>query len=444
MVSSYGLLLYWRRLAGWGHRVAIEEIASAERLDEASIRELQDRLLTQTVRHAAQTVPYYKELFARSGIEPRHINSLDRIAMLPLLEKAEVRRNPQAFWSSEGGKGYTVSTSGTTGSPLSIRCSRRSLLKNYAHFYRLRQRLGVGDRDRCATFAGRTIVEPGRTSPPFWRHNWATNSILYSTYHLAPANLDAYLEQLNEQAPVLIDAYPSALGIIANGLRARPDLQVRPKAIVASSETLLPHQRDAAEAAFGCPVTDHYCTAEMNAFVAQCELGTHHVWPTAGICEILVDGRAAEPGERGELVTTGFINDMMPLIRYRTGDTAVRGDGCGCGLSFPTIASIEGRMDDVLVSPDGRQVGRLDPIFKGLADDAFHEVQIAQVAADRVVLRYVPGTRFDPSAVEQVTRELGVRMGPAVRVESEQAAYLARGANGKLPAVVGLGRTSTT
>lgn len=440
MVSGYGLVLYYRRRGSRLHRAEMKALAAAERGSPDEIRQFQARALHDLVLHAARTVPHYSEALARHGVTASTIRSVEDLQRLPILEKDEVRRRPERFWSSAAKGSYTINTSGTTGSPLRVRVSRRALLRNYAHYYRLRERLGIGARERSATFAGRMIVEPERRTTPFWRHNLPARTILYSTYHLSEDNIPAYLERLQRQQPALIFAYPSAISAVARVLRDHSEMEIRPRAIIASCETLLPHHRSVVEEAFGCAVTDFYGSAEMSAFVAQCERGSYHAWATYGICEVVVGDRPARPGEAGDLVTTSFVNDAMPLLRYRTGDVAVMGEDCGCGLPFPTLQQIGGRRDDVLTTPDGRQVGRLDPAFKGLADDAFSEAQIVQVALDRVVLRYVPGTRFHPGAVEQVQQELRSRLGPSVNVEAKAVSALPRGPSGKLRAVVGLGQ----
>lgn len=433
-LSAYGLVLYRRRF-GRQHARLKREIEGWERLSPREMYRREGLRLRDTVTSAAERVPYYREMFRRLRIDPRTIDSRDRLQALPLLDKHTVRQQPARFHAEAVGGSLSVCTSGSTGSPLTVRCNRDALQGNYAHFYRLRERLGIAARDRCATFAGRTIVPAHTSAPPYWRHNLVTNTLLFSTYHITPASIDDYLERLASFRPALIDSYPSALGLIAS--RARElGIHIRPRAILTSSETLTEMQRHAAEEAFECQVTDQYGSAEMVAFIAQCTHGTYHAWPSYGIAEVLVDGRPARPGEAGELVCTGFINPAMPLLRYRTGDMAVAGDGCPCGSPYPSIVGIEGRMDDILVTPDGRRVGRLDPVFKGAPDDAFHEAQIVQEALDRVTLRYVRGTGQSQEAVAMVLQELRKRLGPHVRVDSEEVAGLERGANGKLRAVI--------
>ena len=53
----------------------------------------------------------------------------------------------------------------------------------------------------------------------------------------------------------------------------------------------------------------------------ECDRGRLHVVPEVGLIEILrEDGSPCDPGEVGEIVATGLVNEGMPLLRYRTGD----------------------------------------------------------------------------------------------------------------------------
>jgi phenylacetate-CoA ligase len=132
----------------------------------------------------------------------------------------------------------------------------------------------------------------------------------------------------------------------------------------------------------------------------------------------------------------------MPLIRYRLGDLMeVDGAPCRCGRAFPTFRRVLGRQDDVIVTPDGRQIGRLDPAFKGV--DGLLESQVEQVAPDRVIVRLVPASGFTPEAAEIIRRQVAERMGPSVIVSTELHASLPRGRGGKLRAVLALRRNQT-
>jgi len=184
-------------------------------------------------------------------------------------------------------------------------------------------------------------------------------------------------------------------------------------------------------------VFDHYGGAEMAALVAQCEEGTYHVAPEFGVVEILKDGRPVAPGECGEIVATGFINPVMPLIRYCTGDYGVVGSGvCPCGRAGDTLERIEGRMDDVIVTPEGNLVGRRDPIFKAVS--SLRETQIIQDAADHVRVEIVASDAFSATMERELEAQLRARLGPTMRIHIIRVPSIERTGRGKLRTTVNL------
>jgi phenylacetate-CoA ligase len=265
--------------------------------------------------------------------------------------------------------------------------------------------------------------------------NLPGNALMMSSYHLSPQTVDAYLDRLRSFQPDLIDSYPSSIEPLARRLLALGTQDVRPRAIVTSSETLFAPTRERIQRAFGCPVFDYYGGGEMAAFITQCDSGSYHVNPEFGIVEILRDGEPVAPGETGEIVATGFINPVMPLIRYVTGDLAVRGEGsCRCGRAFPVIQRIEGRVDDVVITPEGRHVGRLDPIFKSAVSIA--EARVVQDANDHIRLEVVPAHGYSAAGESLLVDELQRRLGPTMRVDVVQVATIPRERSGKLRMVV--------
>ncbi|MEM8934304.1 MAG: phenylacetate--CoA ligase family protein, partial [Acidobacteriota bacterium] len=87
--------------------------------------------------------------------------------------------------------------------------------------------------------------------------------------------------------------------------------------------------------------------------------------------------------------------------------------------------------------PDGRRIGRLDPVFK--ADLPLLEAQIVQERLDQVRLRVVPAAGFDDATAEALRRRLAERLGDDVTIEIERVERLERGPGGKLRAVIGMG-----
>ena len=225
-----------------------------------------------------------------------------------------------------------------------------------------------------------------------------------------------------------------AQGALESG-KAPPQLRV----VISNAEPLYPHQRSRIEQAFGCDVRDTYGMAETILGASECDHASLHLWPEAGIMEILKDDAEApvSPGAPGRVVATGLLNDDMPLVRYEVGDRATLDPStipCACGRSLPRLESVEGRSDDVVVTPDGTRVGRLDPVFK--SDLAVREAQIVQERVDLLRVRVVPAPGWRERDREVIVKRLQDRVGRRMNVVVEEVPVLERTAAGKLRAVV--------
>jgi phenylacetate-CoA ligase len=171
--------------------------------------------------------------------------------------------------------------------------------------------------------------------------------------------------------------------------------------------------------------------AEFVVAASECEAGRLHLWPEAGVLEMQsADGRTGDT-LAGELVCTGLLNPAMPLIRYRTGDRgslAPAGQRCDCGRTLPIVETIDGRVDDMFYTVDGRRVGRIDPVFK--TSLAVREAQVVQESLERIRVRFVPGPGFTGATGHLIAERIRQRLG-SVQVVLEPLESIPRGAHGK-------------
>lgn len=404
LLSAYGYHL--RRLRyGRNFTVYSRILDASQQFSADQLRSYQSERLAELLNHAYQYVPHYRTQMDVASVKPHDITLENIKRYFPILSKSNLRDAPERFQSTFYGRRQLtkIHTSGTTGTPLSIVATKSAIQQNYAFFARFLNWAGVSVGEPSATFAGRIIIPLNQPHPPYWRMNHALHNVLFSSYHISDKTIPSYIRALEHLNPRFIDAYPSAIYTIARYINDHGITHgIQPRAIVTSSETLQSFQRAAIVQAFRCQVFDQYGSAEMATFISQCEEGSYHVNPEYGLLELVDEqGNQVAPGEAGELVCTGFLNTAMPLIRYQIGDSAVSSNkSCKCGRQFPVVESLLGRTDDLILTPEGRFVGRLDPVFKGLG--SIRESQIIQESLTRIVVRIVR----EPDYTEQVGHAL--------------------------------------
>jgi phenylacetate-CoA ligase len=421
------------------YRQTRRALAASEKASREEIGRLQQQELRRVVLHAASQTRYFRDLFSELRVSPEALRATEDLRRLPVLDKATVLARAQDLRAASVASVRSYYTSGTTGTTLEVPIDDASRQRNYAFFMRALSWAGV-EGGRSATFAGRPIVPATITRPSMvWRWNPAMRNRLFSSYHLSAANVAAYSRALCAYAPDYIDSYPSSVATLASLLEEARLPAPRPRAVITSAETLTVGQRELIERVFGRCFDQYGCT-EQSVFVSQCEYGTHHVHPEYGIVEILrPSGDPARPGEIGEIVCTSFTNDAFPLLRYRVGDLAVVGEpGCPCRREFPVLQEIVGRMDDVLTTPDGRAIGRLDPVFKGRR--TIREAQIVQLSSSRVAVRIVPGPDYTDEDGVSVVQEMEARLGKEMEIFVERVDSIERTTGGKFRAVVNQSR----
>ena len=388
-------------------------------------------------------MPYYQELFRKEGIDYRTIRSVEDLHKIPFVEKARVLSRPNDFLS--GGKPLRrwnkFFTSGTSGSPMTVYCSKESFTRIWSFVFRLREWAGLKDPifPKRVQLTGRDIVPARKIGETriYWRCNLPGKAMLMSTTHLSQETVPAYIEAIKRFTPVLIDSYPSAILILARVGKALGLDLPEPRVIITSAETLSLEDKQEIESAFGCKVFNQYASTDTGAFISACEHGTLHINPEFGICEIVnAEGLPVAPGEEGEVVATTFCNSELVLMRYRIGDRVVRGpvDTCPCGRAMDRVEEITGRLDDILFIPDRGFVGRLDPVFKGLT--GIYETQIIHESLNTLKLLLVPGNGYDDQIETHLVRNLRKKVGERVSVVVEKVTAIPRGPNGKFRSVI--------
>jgi len=389
------------------------------------------------LHHAVTHVPFYQKYWQvqrRNGSKV----SWKYLENWPVLEKERVRNSPQAFISDNirVRNLYVDQTSGTTGRPTLIYESRETVQKWFALFEaRIRRWYNVSYKQRWAIFGGQKVVPLDKKSPPFWVHNLGLNQLYFSVFHISSDTAINYVEALNRFSPTHLIVYPSSLSVLANHVLEQNLKPPKMQVIFSNSEKLLPHQKELIEQAFHSPVVDTYGMTELVSGASECAYGAMHFWPEMGIIELL-DHQTKEfiqsDHRSGEFIFTGLFNEDMPLIRYRNGDAGYLPTwdcSCECGKGLPKFGEIFGRQNDLIVTPDGRDLYLLDSLFNGFP---IVEVQVIQEAIDKLHLLVVPEKLYQTNVHDAaMINRMQAYVGKTVRVKVELVDCISRNGNGK-------------
>lgn len=431
-----GLYLRWWRYGPGSERLAREAL-EREHWSVAQWDAWRQERLAFVLHRAATRVPYYR----RQWEERRRRGdraSWEVLDHWPILEKEAVRQDPRAFVADDRDVRHLfhLRTSGSTGTPLDVWRSAQAVKAVYSiGAVRTRGWQGLSLHDRRAMVGGQLVAPIAQRRPPFWVWNAAMHQLYMSSYHLAPDLIPHYLDALARYRIAYLVGYTSSLYALAQEALRLGRRDLRMVAAITNAEPLFDYQRETISAAFQCPVRETYGMVELVTMASECAQGSLHIWPEFGTVEVLEGTEAVPDGVTGDLVCTGLVNVDMPLVRYRLGDRGALSDPaerCRCGRTLPVLKAVEGRMDDVLYTRDGRRIGRLSQVVKALP---LREAQIIQETLDRVRVRYVPSPGCTPEVEHTLVERVRERLGD-VEVVLENVSAIPRGANGKFRAVL--------
>lgn len=325
--------------------------------------ERQLRHMGDLVRHAHDTVPYYRDALKDMPVPDSGPVTLDLWRSIPIISRRMIQERPELFRAERippaHGKSAEISTSGSTGTPLQIYTTQLASAMHNA--LSLRTFLWHGFR-----FGGTVAIirwfPKGRARPPGTTSSrWTTKSVI--PFATGPSHMLDISASIQEQAdwllrvdPDYLSIFPTALYGIAQEFRRRGQRPERLKGIQTFGETVTPELRALIRKQFKYELFDVYSSQEKGIIATQCaDRPIYHVQSEGVFLELLDE--ADEPvgeGETGRIVVTNLHNYATPILRYDHGDYATAGGACACGRGLPVLSEIMGRIRNLFVLPNGR------------------------------------------------------------------------------------------
>ncbi|WP_438034885.1 phenylacetate--CoA ligase family protein [Sorangium sp. So ce204] len=385
--------------------------------------------MLDALRFAEQKVPFYRRRFAEHGVRVADVKAPEDLVRFPVLTKADILAHGRELLA-EGytGKLIASATGGSTGESLRFYLDHGTYEHRIAAAMRSDGWAGAKVGEKELHIWGTPILNESLLKKRKRElHEAILRKKYVSAFDLSEQRLAAVVDDIVRYRPNLIIGYTNPLYHTARfALETGRELPA-PRGLVCSAERLFDHQRWTIERAFNAPLFNRYGCREVMLLASECDRHEGlHINMEGVYLELVHDGRHATPGEPGEVIVSDLISRSMPLLRYKNEDIAIgSASACSCGRGLPLLASVEGRVLDMIVGPDGRLLA--GEFFPHLLKD-YPSVKRYQVHQDRsgaITIKIVPAKDYQDEharLIEQALRkQLGDRAVLRIRVVDDIA-----------------------
>jgi len=300
--------------------------------------------LAETLHHAGQEVPYYRDLFSKLNFDPERVRKDPAyLNDLPYLTKDIIREQGSRMLSLplERVRHHACKTGGSTGASSVIYYDQTAADYSAAVTLYARDRIGKKkfmSEVHCACRFPDADVPKWPSREDFKCFAMNRSNIFFD--RVDDAGLEAMWVQLQRRHPYLLHEHPSTIYALACYVERRYGKGKAFEVFESSGELLQPYMREKIAQVLQCRVEDRYGLAELGvmAYEMSGRKGGLQIFESEGWPE----DRPIDEGH--ELVFTGFRNKLMPLIRYATGDRARVTKGQNGFL----LTEVIGRIHDVV------------------------------------------------------------------------------------------------
>lgn len=366
------------------------------------------RQLRRVARHAAETVPFYRDRLGPLSRIERDEPTPEIWRRLPLLTRSDIQDAGDDLIStnlpSDHGAAFDVRTSGSTARP--VRVKGTAVTRIFAIAFNLRNHLWHGrdfSADACAIQTLSPLeAEAAKVEKPL---PWGPAQKKGKLYvHDIRTPVSEQLGWLERRDPETILTYPSNLHALVTHSRETGAVLPRLRQVMTMAERLEPHQRAACERHWKVPVIDTYSCMETNTIALQAPGHAHYLVQAEKLYLEVLDeqDQPCTSGQVGRVVISDLHNFATPLIRYEVGDYAEVGGPCPTGRGLPVLTRILGRSRNMAILPSG------DKVWPSIR--ASHFVDIAPVRQFQLVQRNVENIEVNLVVAEPLTEDQKSRL----------------------------------
>lgn len=301
------------------------------------------------------------------------------------IDNETVKKHFQEFVKKGTKASYAGFTSGTTGIPGKFLRDLNSIAgEQYFQndYFKWNHKFKI-------IFRGEQLFRPDEKPQKIFKTVPFLKEMYISSYHINDENLKGVVQQLKTIRSKCLWAYPSSAFLLAEYCLNKNE-EIEFDIVATSSEMISDHQINTIEKAFKCKVKDWYGQAERVSALYRCEQGHYHEVKNYSHMEYLPLGENTY-----EIVGTTLHNRVMPLVRYRTGDSVeISPESCLCKAPGVNIVKITGRQSN-FVALNEKKIPEC--LFSCLMKKNTNicQFQIVQNKSGKIIYRVVKNKSFD-------------------------------------------------
>lgn len=322
----------------------LKKIEEMKKWSPEDVQKWQDANIKDFINHAYYHTSYYKRLFDENGLSPSDINSKEDLKKIPIITKDIIREHYDEIIPDDVGifRHRFCVTGGTTGDPMHYICDENTWGYVTAAKIYYWKHAGYHYGDKFVALGSASILS---LKPSISRriYDFIRGEIGMNSMGIDDSTCKKYLETIRKRRIKFIYGYASSIFVFAQYINNSEEEIPQIKAIFTTSENLTDHYREVIESAFNCKVMD--CYGAKDAGITGYEIG--HNQYAVGYNAIV------ETLEDGTLLSTNFLNNCFPLIRYDFGDSGKITNDENC-YNGQLISNIYGRKSDVIRLSNGR------------------------------------------------------------------------------------------
>jgi phenylacetate-CoA ligase len=319
-----------------------------------------------------------------------------KIDDVPIMTKADIRRHTE---NVDPKRVYKVSyTGGSTGEPLRTVYSRKRAMIRMASVFYYNRLAGYRLGDSF-------LLTRSKDESKFIK--FLKNEFIFVPRDLSENKIKSVINIIIDNRIKVLIGYPSVFYALSLYLYNNPVLRnkLKVKSFISSAEPIDEDRLDFVGKAFDCKAFDRYANEENGILAHQRELGGDYIVDRYNFYIEVLHPQTLLPvikGEVGKVVVTDVYSDLIPIIRYDTGDFAEVSE-IRNGQVY-SIKKIIGRVVDEFTKTNGEPFSplTLGPFIRlPLTNLGIHfQFQFAQKESKHYELRL----KVPPESVPQKTK----------------------------------------